>query len=75
MKPTRLNRLKLWWHCLIKGHEDMFCTTDGKIKDILCFDCTYGDIGYKDTFSHIDKTYRGLVEKAVRYDKNFDIPN
>ena len=46
MKPTFINEVKLWWHCLINFHR-RFCHSsilDTTIKQgICCSDCSYGE--------------------------------
>lgn len=41
MKPTRINKIKLWWHCLIKGHQTWYIYGG----DIECAGCPYGRKG------------------------------
>jgi len=46
MKATLLNKIRLWWHCLINMHREL---SAGKFngwlyikEDISCLECDYG---------------------------------
>jgi hypothetical protein len=42
MKPTLFNRVKLWFHCLTRFHQDYEMQMYGKIDSIGCVDCEVG---------------------------------
>lgn len=46
MTPTLRNRIKVWWHCLIRFHRGatLWSMTIGpwERKDVYCADCEYG---------------------------------
>jgi len=44
MKPTAINKIKLWWHCFTHMHKEVSVETFDEVLGIECGGCNYGDI-------------------------------
>ncbi len=56
MKPTTINRIRLWWHCVTHLHREgntystnkqldkMTFSLIGDLISIQCMDCDYGGL-------------------------------
>lgn len=42
MKNTVANKVKLWWHCLFRFHQEMWMEYNDGEETIFCYDCGYG---------------------------------